>query len=482
MNKSITKLSSITFVGRLIGRGLSYGLTVLIARGLGAEALGEFAVAFVVLRMLGYLATLGLDVTAQRYIPTYRTGGELEKVAGIAVLSVLSPLVAGSILFGISYFGFQFFGYLSEFGDNSALMLILFGIPLYGVYYTVEAATRGYKETKYSVYIRDFARAGSALVLAAVSIYLFNSIEAVALSYVGSLLIAAVVGVVMLHRLGAFERVGDLEVDLSNIYLYSLPVAAAELSHLFLVWTDVLMLTFFVSSAEIGYYQAAYETSILITFALASVNSIFPSIASELYHSGEHETLDRLYTVITKWVTLLTLFAILFFVVFSDEILLLFGSNFTAARDALLLLAIGQAFINCVGPVGYLLVMSDYERLQMWNSIFVSLLNIVLNFVLIRQFGIVGAAFATAFSLGLVNVIRLVEVRLLLDIWPYSRSYFRAIIPLGLALVVMLFGNQVDAPAFVRLLATGVSAGVVFLLAAIYFTYTEEDRLLVTSI
>lgn len=482
MAKSISSLASVAFVGALLGRGLDYALRILIARELGAEALGEFALALVVLQISGSLAMFGLDTTAQRYIPVFRDNGDDRRLSGFVLLCFISPLVIGLAFSIFVFYGLQWIDLFGNFSENKALQILIIGIPLYAIFRIGEAATRGYKETKYSVYIRDIGQSTAATLLAGIAIYLFSTIQAVAVAYLLSLCLAAILSVVFLYRLEAFDKVREMTVDVVEVYTYSLPVAVAALTSQLLIWTDILMLGVFVSSEQVGYYEAAYRTAALISFALVSVNAIFPSIASELYSNGKIEELGSLYTVVTKWVTFLTVFATFFFVIFAGDILSIFGENFDQARLVLIIVTVGQALTNLVGPAGYLLLMSNNERLQMWNTVLVAALNLGLNFVLIQELGIIGAGIATASSITLINVLRLTEVRLLLGLWPYSRQYARAIVPLGLAGLVMLAGSQMDVTPLLRLFVSGLVAGTVFLLTVFYFAYTEEDRLLVASV
>ncbi|MDS0295296.1 oligosaccharide flippase family protein [Halogeometricum luteum] len=482
MNQSISKLSSITFLGKLAGRGFEYGLIVLIGRALGAEALGRFTVAVVVLQIAGFLAMLGLNTTVQRYVPIFRKQDDDERLAGLTLLGFVSPLLVGSLLAAALYFALHRFHLFDNPGDSTVLYALLLGVPLFAMFRIGEATTRGFKETKYAVYIRDFGQSGSAVLLVAVAVLLFGTIYSAAVAYLVSLGIGVLLSIVFLYRLGCFDRIRTAKLNLPETYRYSLPVAVGALSGEMLKYTDYLMLGVFVSNTEVGQYRAAFSTAVLITFAMASVSSIFPSVASELHHERETQKLDDLYTVVTKWITFLTAFAMLFFLVFSTELMSVFGEGFRQASTVLVVALLGQAVGNFVGPAGYLLLMSDHERVEMGNNVVGGALNVVLNFVLIREFGIMGAAMATSFSIGFQNLLRLLEVRYLLNIWPYSREYVRAVVPLTVALGVMLLGSQIGAPPALKLLLSGSIAGVVFVYMAINRAYTDRDQLLVASI
>ena len=55
------------------------------------------------------------------------------------------------------------------------------------------------------------------------------------------------------------------------------------------------------------------------------------------------------------------------------------------------------------------------------------LLHIALNLFLIPRYGVLGAAIATSISLAVINVVGLIEVKLLIGIWPYRLSYLKLV-------------------------------------------------------
>ena len=482
MKHSIGTLVSITLVGRVAGRGFEYGLILLIGRELGATALGRFTLAVVVLQIAGFLAMLGLNTTVQRYVPIFRREDSDRNLTGLTLLGFGSPLLAGSVFALALYYGLRWFDLFNAPSDATVIHVLLVGIPLFAMFRVGEAATRGFKETKYAVYIRDLGQSGSALLFAAVAVVLSGTVYAVALGYLASLGVGVVLSFVILYRLGCFDEIRAPKLDVRETYRYSIPVAVGALSGEMLKYTDYLILGVFVADSQVGQYRAAFSTAVLISFAMASVNSIFPSLASELHHEKETEQLNELYTVVTKWITFLTTFAMLFFLVFSAEVMTVFGEGYRRASTVLVVATLGQAVNNFVGPAGYLLLMSNNERVEMGNNVVGGALNVVLNLVFIREFGIVGAAAATSLSIAVQNLLRLIEVRLLLDIWPYSREYVRMVVPLTAALGVMLVGSQLGLPPTPKLLISGALAGAVFVYTAIDRAYTDRDRLLVTSL
>jgi len=482
MKQNFTNLVSIAFVGGLVGRGLRYGFNIVIARGLGPDALGLVAFGLVVMKAISVVSQMGLDQAAQKYIPIYLSEKEPELVSGTALLCIGLPLIVGTAISVGIYLQREALARAlgTEFGSVTQLFLV--GVPLFSAMMVGATATRGFKETKYYVYTREIGQSIVAFVLAIIGAYLLSDVQAVILGYLFSLGFGATLAAVFLSHQGAFSLNIRPRLPFREVLTFALPLTITAVTLYLVTWTDILMLGFFRSPTEVGWYQAAYQTSVLLSVVLQATYSIFPTVASDLYHSDQHQRLKRIYTVVTKWVVSLTLFGFLFLFVFLEEILGIFGPTIPAAETSLAILALGQLIAALVGPAGLLLTMSEFERLQTINSVVVALLNAGLNFVLIQEFGIIGAAIATGVSFVVLNVLRLAQTWYLLDIQPYSLTYWRSLVAVVGALPVMVLGNTVPIPAFLRVVLTGIVSTGVFASLVWYLGFSDEDRLLLESL
>jgi len=221
---------------------------------------------------------------------------------------------------------------------------------------------------------------------------------------------------------------------------------------------------------------------VLLIIVLQSANSIFPSIAADLHDSGEHERLNRVYTAVTKWVTYLTVLGLAFVLIYNTEILSIFGTTVQSAQTVLMLLAVGQTINAAVGPTGFLLIMTGHERLQVVNNVIVAILNLILNLVLIQQYGIIGAAGATTFSLVILNLLRLAEVWYLLKLQPYSRNYLKGAIAIGGAVLVLLLGRTVPVADLLRMVGAGFIALCAFTVLVWVIGLDETDEVLIEAV
>jgi O-antigen/teichoic acid export membrane protein len=479
---SIGKLAAIAFLGRGVGRFGQYLVTFLIAYSLGEESLGLFAFGLVFVRVLGTVSKLGLDVAAQRFIPEARHNGDHERVTGFVVICLVTPVVVGAVVASGVYLVYTNASLPTNLEVNQLLPLFLLAIPLFAVSRVGEATTRGFKETKYSVYIKDFGQSGTAAVLVGLAVLIWESITAVVIGYLVSLLVAVVLAVFFLSRLTETGLIANPVFAYRDTFLYSIPVAMETISMELILAADIIVLSVFETAGAIGLYEAAYQTSVLLLFAIVSANAIFPAVASELYHHGHRDELDQLYESTTKWITYFSMFGTTFVFIYASDILRLFGAQFIQAQNALLVLACGQFVSALVGPAGYLLLMADHERLYAINAVLLSICNVGLNLVLIARFGVLGAAAATAVSIAVLNVVRLLEVYFLMDLWPYSRAYLWSLGPYLLSLVVLLLGTMVPVNPLLKLAGVGIVSGSVFMGLLYKTAITDDDQVLFSSL
>ena len=482
MRQNILKLISIAFLGGVVGRGFRYVSEIVIARSLGPDALGLFAFGLVVMTTISVPVRLGLDNAAQKFIPQYQKE-DSSKLVGTTISCIAIPLVVGSIVSLSFYFFFPVFmgKYIAEDYGNIVLLFAI-GIPLHAGMVIGLSATRGFKETKYSVYIRDFGQSGVAILSAFIGGVLLDSLEAVIIGYILSLLFGLSLALYFLFKLGAIRTSVLPKTNLSTLLSFSLPLTFAAVVHHLLTWTDILMLGAFIQPTEVGWYQAAFRTAQILAILLGAVNALFPSLAADLYDQGDTAGLRQIYSGLTKWVLYFTLLGYIFIFVYAEEILLIFGTSTVSAQHAMLLLGAAQVIVVGTGPIGYLLNMTGYERLQLLNALGAGLVNVVLNFVLIHWLGIVGAALATGISLSLLNLARLVETWKLLDFHPYSSEYWRGGVALLGTIPLLYFSQYLPLSMTSKLPLAGVFSLLLFSTIVLSIGLSSKDKALLNSV
>src|ERR1041385_3466557 len=97
---SISRQSSVYFAGTIFTSAAGYFLKVYLARKLGAEALGIYALGMTIVGFLGLFNALGLPTAAARFVSAYTSRRETLKL-GAFLRSSLATLLATNIALGI---------------------------------------------------------------------------------------------------------------------------------------------------------------------------------------------------------------------------------------------------------------------------------------------------------------------------------------------------------------------------------------------
>jgi len=246
---------------------------------------------------------------------------------------------------------------------------------------------------------------------------------------------------------------------------------------------QTLVLGAWAASDQLGVYYVGLRVTMLLSVFLIAISTIFAPIIAELHSRHDQEQLARLLKTVTKWGFSLCLPVFLAFFFCSEEVLLFFGPEFRGGAVVLRILAVSQLFNVATGPVGWLLTMSGYSRHNLLNALFTFGISLALAFLLIPRFGIIGAAVGAALSMLLVNLLRLVEVRVILGIHPYSPSYLKPILAGCLSAIGVIGLNPLipDLPPLGRVILSAFVLMLIYGTALVWMRLDEDDRVVVDA-
>ncbi len=397
-------LASLTLkiVGALIGLLLS----VVLARGLGVEGYGVYALALSVIAFLCVPIQLGLPTLLVREIARYQVNGRWALMRGLvrradrAVLlrSLAVGIAAGAVIWGLS-------GRL-EAAQLATLAVALVLLPLFALTSLRASALRGLRHVLQSQVPEVFVRPGALLLFACIA-FSFGALSpsrAMAL-YCAAAVLAFVTGTIQLRRASPREmRTATPEYETADWVRSSLTLAMLSGLQIVISQTDVVMLGLLGSKEDVGLYRVAVSGSELVAFALSAVNLIVAPLIVRLHGSGER---NRLQSVVTDSARLSLAFALpvgLVLIFLGSPILgFVYGDDFRPAYSALALLCCGQVVNAAMGSVGLILNMTGNERDTVNAFGIGAVFNVVLNLVLIPRYGLNGAALAASIALVLWN-------------------------------------------------------------------------------
>ena len=403
--------ASIAFVLKILAAGFGFGLNVVLARLLGADGFGIYNLAFTVIFVVAAVGRVGMENTLVRFIAASISIGKPEKALGVYQKALKYSLLTALILSCLAYIlapiiSINIFGKQDLEQPLSVMSLAIVPLALL----TLHAyALQGIKKIAASITVLSIGVPFIAGIFAILMVPQFG-ISAAVWGYLFSTIVTLLVGrwfwVKATLNLTHIEPKFDTQELLSS----SLPLFAGVIMNMIIMWSPVLLLGMWESSESVGIFSAASRTAVLTSFILIAVNSIAAPKFAALFQQGDIKTLGLVARESSRIMMLLASSVLFVLVAFPEEVLSIFGDEFKQGALVLMILSIGQ-FINvATGSVGYLLMMTGNERLMRNNLIFCMFIGLLLSFLLIPLFGIVGAAISSSIILVLQNLIAMALV------------------------------------------------------------------------
>jgi len=400
---------------------LAFLATALLARLLGASGYGIYAYAYSVVWLLTLPAEAGLPGLIVRETARGMTEGDPGHVQGVwrwaarvvAALSLAVVLVLGPIL--IAWQG----GLRSPQGRTLAWALAL--VPLIAMGNLRGGALRGLQHIVAGQLPEFFLRPGLFLLLVAGAALLVTERLAAPMAmaiHVAAALAAFVIGTWMLWRLTPpAVRSAQPSVESKGWIVSSALFALIAGFSVVNSQASIVILGIFRAPVQVGLYRVAVQVAALASFGLQAVNMVVAPRFADLYARGNLERLQKLVTASARVVLAFNLMLTGLLILLGRSFFpLVFGPEFAASYQPLLILLVGQMVNSAAGSVGLLLNMTGHEHETVRGMAVAAGLNIVLNLLMIPTWGLQGAAAATAISMIVWNALLWWRVRSILGI------------------------------------------------------------------
>ena len=413
--KELLKGSSLSLVIKIVGVATGYVFSLLVSMRYGAKGYGIYSLSLTVLWVFGLIGLMGFNDAVLRFIPQFKSEDNLHKIKVLYkdILQLTAPI---SLLLSISLYIFSYKIAVVVFNDHSlfiALRMISFLIPFFVINQLNIEVMRAFKHIKFSEYLRNLnVPLFNILFFAVINLLVINYYTAV-LSYCLTILISFLLSAYfVVRKLRSLPKKNEEYLSKKELFKISSPMMLTGFMYIITEHIDKIMLGIFSSTENVGIYNIAFKVSSLIIISFIAINTIVAPIFSEFYWSNKIEDFKKVVKFSSKlmfW-TSAPLFVIL--IVFSEFVLGFFGNEFIIGKNALIILAIGH-FVNALsGSVGLLLNMTGKQCIFRNIFLIAVIINVVLNFILIPKYGIVGAAIATTISTATWNIISVVYIKL----------------------------------------------------------------------
>lgn len=407
----IVKLSSaiITFV-----------LTLILSRSLGASESGYVFLALSLLAVLSMVCRLGLDNVILRLVGAEGLSDAAQSKLQTGLLWSVCASLPFALIVAVSsdYIATIIFN-KPEFSNT--LRWAILALPVMVVFMLLAMGFVGLHEIVRGTLFQNLGLSGLFVALLIV-LNIWNSEGlsaeiAVQCHLVASLLIGGLAVFLWKRKPGAHFSRKVRFIDWA-LWSSSSNLWVASIMSLAVTWSGILIAGAYLPAAELAYLSAAQRTAQLISFVLVVVNMVVAPRYARMWVENNIIGIQQLAKWSTRGMILLVFPVAGVMIIFPERIMSVFGEGFEQGALLLLIMALGQLINVITGSVGYLLQMSGHERDFRRVTLFAGPLTIVCAVLFTWQWGVVGAATATALGLSVQNIGALWMVRKRLGFWP----------------------------------------------------------------
>ncbi len=395
------RMSLFAFSIRIVSAVIAFASQVLLARWMGSFEYGIFVLVWVTMVIIGNLSCLGFHTSVIRFVPEYRETGRLAEMRGIMVASRLFALLAATVVAAVGAAGIFVFAPALEAYYVLPFYLGLACLPMIAL----------------SDVLSGISRANSWARSALLPVYILRPVlilgfmaAALALGYRPSAETAVIAAILATYATTIIQLVnvsvqterglpsGPNRVLLRDWVMVSLPIFLVESFFYLLTNADVLMVGFYMEPNDVAVYFATVKTLALVHFVYFAVKAGVAQRYAQFMHSDPAllRTFARETAAWTFWPSLVMAAVVL---ALGKPMLALFGEGFDAGYPLLFLLVAGVVARAAVGPCESLLTMSGHQNACAAVFAITLALNIGLNVMLIPEYGLWGAAVATAIAM-----------------------------------------------------------------------------------
>ncbi len=475
------KASSIMFIFLVIQRLFGYFFNSLLAKSFSQVDYGSYTFAWSIAMFLCGILLLGVGPATSRYVAYYRGKNDINRVNSViktGFMMILS-LISISLLAIIVINRYD----PSMLSLNQMMVLfVCIVFATHGIGYFFSAVVSGYRRPE----IGNFFATLFPVLSVAFSLVLvwfgcdFSCILAgIATAFVLSNLACSV------FALKNYGLKGSFHPDTAKkLLMFGIPITFIDTANNLLSWADLFIIKFYRGFSDLSVYWASTINANIILMFSMPVISIFSPIVAELYGKKDTERLGFMSSYMFERFLVLSLPILVVFLVFPKGILLtVFNENYVGGALPMQILSVSTFILGLSMIFRTLITASGRPQQEGFIISAAAIVNVILNLILIKPYGIVGASAATLFSSLLIFVLSFIYARRIVKVVVYRDRIVKISISLIVAMflvyvVKILFPNIIIAliiSAFVLALSYSVS---LILLKAL----RKEDVVLVSMV
>jgi O-antigen/teichoic acid export membrane protein len=413
--------------GSLVSNACNVLVILVIARWLGGEGVGNYTIAFAIRALLLLGCGLGMRTTLTRFVASHLAHDDHDHVRGVVLVGVLAPLTVSLVVAG------AWFSWADPMASDifrapeleRPLKFFALSLPFFVLTDNALAATQGFRTMGAYVWVGQVLEPVSRLGLTVVVLLGGAGLDVASMVVLASSILSAAAALLALQRMVAGLPGRSIRHQWSELALFGATSWVASVATQGLLWADVVILGALVSSQEVGAYQVAARVVLIGMLVITPLTASMAPWIAHHWARGDRDLVTARFVGVVLWISRLSLPLLAGLVAIPGAVLQLFGPGFKGATGVVLILLVGAVAETVGAPSSVVLNQIGRNRLNMIISLAALAANIILNLLLVPQWGagwgIEGAAVAWAATLTAGAVVRVLLVRrVAVSRWPWG--------------------------------------------------------------
>lgn len=394
---------------------MGFALSVLLARFLGTEGYGLYALAFAWAGFLLIPAILGLDRFLVRGIAVYEVQGQWPLMKGL--LRRTNELVLlTSMTIAAAGVAASFIWMSTSLRAPFCVAMLL--VPLTALTLLRQGAMQAFGRVV-SGQLPEYLIRPVLIIVGVVALEWTGALTPVTAlgANVFGVAVAFVVGAVLLKRaLPSVLRSVRSEFVMGEWVRASLPMMLVSGIYMSNGYVTTLLVGGLDGARAAGTYSVVQKGAELIVLLLIASNMPLAPAIARLYARRDWGGLEHTTERMARVTLLVSIPVAAMFILFPDLYLSIFGTGFQTGATALMVLAFGQLINAVSGPSGNVLLMTGHEGVAVRVVGAGLIVNVVAAIILVPPLGVTGGAIASASGLVLWNIGLIVVARRLVGV------------------------------------------------------------------
>ncbi|MFT5251329.1 MAG: O-antigen/teichoic acid export membrane protein [Flavobacteriales bacterium] len=405
--------SLITLILRVFGVFILFGFTLFLTKNFSPKIVGQYDFVRSFLLVIGSVCLLGCDQSILYFRGQLKGLGKLSEIINI-YKKMVGIIFSISILLFLIVLGIDEQFVNTFFSDQGVYEIFLksSGILFFYALTTLNIEVfRALGNLYVAELFRNTIKYIPVIIGAILLYYFYNETYLVDVFLFGFIILAILTTILIFYYFNKININGEKEgFSYKEIISKSYPIAISGMALFLLISIDIMFLKKYRDDATVAFYALAVKLMTILSMIIVTVNITVSTKIAEYFSTKNNLEMCKILRNSSRLIFMLTLPVTILICMFSEDILGFFGGDYVAAREALLILMIGQGICSVFGCAAVYLNMTGRQHIFQVILVLTVLINFALNRVLIPEYGMTGAAISFVGSSFFWNFISAVIV------------------------------------------------------------------------